>query len=1032
MVKGQGYAVFGVNTSGIKNTINSTAHVNLINSKLQSGGDLKAIAHTEEQLQANGYVYTASAMGGVESRVTNNITNDEEVKVQNSNLKTTKVYKDITLSAADDLKLFTYAYSEFSTGAWGGADAIVKNNLTRNNKINLLSGSDLYSLQDVNLYAGKNADGSVATLDLDAEASDFVGSVLPITLKPTVTNNIQQNNQITVDASSASTSVRHTNLYASTGREMARTTSGRYVGIYYTNRDSKFVTTDKGETINGKTANNFVNINGSVIAGIANKIDITIGTAGDIVILDKDMRQSVAGAKNSGDITITVDANESTGLSKDSLTFGSENYANTLYERYNAILDLMNEYEKDGTNSAVYLGYQVEANRILEDMLTLGLAERVPVKDSDPQNPTYVLEPKASLLVDYVEIPELVGSGGNITVDTDVFKSSGGTGVTKAQGTPVINITNNTNLMTKVNSIIVGDPGGKLVYNGQNVDGADTAAFNQSIKALNKDSAGAGFKTIEAADGESGVINIHGKYNGNSLNYSFTDETGSHTGSYRPMANIQIQGNIYSKEGTVTIKSDYDSILMQGKDVKDAVSVSGSTINIIAENGNITQGYTDDIVSIGGDVRQQYDAQYQQIIKNSVGQYTLSYVDTPIDDGSKGSGSYIAGGSVYINASDININGVIQSGFGDYYADISDANVQDRITQINNAYTGKAISDSVVTTGEQYKIIDGGAYWDGTAQCYKYRLNVYYNPSTQKILVQNVDAGGGRIYLTGRISSTGNGKIICLDGVSNITVNNTTSHDLQVGDLITHEVAGLVSITDTAQGKLTEITNGKVTVKDILAGGKISSTETSNDFTGSYNYAPQTGLRYTWTTGKEVTTFNRYSKDFKEGGWGMWDNGVDTEKLAEWTTTNNVQPIETGQKNNKDRAPGETIRLDTTAGNNSFVTVTHKKVTDKIVKESERKYSTGLWGINKHYVVTWTRTTGDLYTYDASVKADNPINIKFVGNNADSGNVNVTSINNIELTGTVGTKALYQAITNDVVTGRNEKGTVNITSQSGS
>ena len=105
----------------------------------------------------------------------------------------------------------------------------------------------------------------------------------------------------------------------------------------------------------------------------------------------------------------------------------------------------MNEYEKDGANSAVYLGYQAEANRILEEMLTLGLAERVPVKDSVPQNPTYVLEPKASLLVDYVEIPELVGSGGNITVDTDVFKSSGGTGVTKAQGTPVLNITNNTN-----------------------------------------------------------------------------------------------------------------------------------------------------------------------------------------------------------------------------------------------------------------------------------------------------------------------------------------------------------------------------------------------------------------------------------------------------------------------------------------------------------------------------------------------------------------------------------------------------------
>ncbi|MGM9583145.1 MAG: hypothetical protein ACI3WU_05460, partial [Phascolarctobacterium sp.] len=533
-------------------------------------------------------------------------------------------------------------------------------------------------------------------------------------------------------------------------------------------------TTDKGETIDGKTANNYVDINGKVVAGIANKIDITIGSDGDIVILDGEMRNSVSGAKDASQITITVDANESTGLTRDSLTFGSENYANTLYERYNAVLDLMNEYEKDGTSSAVYLGYQAEATRILEEMLTLGLAERVLVKDSNPQNPTYVLEPKASLLVDYVEIPELVGSGGNITVDTDVFKSSSGTGVTKAQGTPVINITNNTNLMTKVNSIIVGDPGGKLVYNGQSVGGADTNAFNQSITALNKGSASAGFNTVEAADGESGVINIHGKYNGNSLNYSFTDETGAHTGSYRPLANIQIQGNIYSKEGTVTIKSDYDSILMQGKDVKDAVSVSGSTINIIAENGNITQGYTDGIVNIGADVRQQYDAQYQQIIKKTDGTYTLSYIDTPIAEDSKGSGSYIAGGSVYINASDININGVIQSGFGDYYADISDSNVQDRITQINNAYNGKAISDSVVTTGEQYKIIDGGAYWSAADGCYKYRLNVYYNPSTKKILVQNVDASGGKIYLTGRISSTGNGKIVCLDGVSNITVNNTT------------------------------------------------------------------------------------------------------------------------------------------------------------------------------------------------------------------------------------------------------------------
>lgn len=1027
MVKGQGYAIIGINTSGIGNTINSTAHVNLLNSNFTSGGNLKVIAHTEEQLQTNGYVYTASAYGGVKSVVTNTITNDELVKVENSELETTNVYKDITLSAADDLKLFTYAYSEFSSGAMGGADAIVNNNLTRNNKINLLSGSDLYGLQDINLYAGKNADGSVATLDLDAEATDFVGSDIPITIKPSVNNDIRQNNQITIDAASASTSVRHTNLYASTGREMARISSGRYVGIWSSKRDSKFVTTDKGETVDGKTANNYVDINGKVVAGIANKIDITIGSAGDIVILDEKMRDSVSGAKDASQITVKVDANASTGLSRNSLTFGSENYANTLYERYNAVLDLMNEYEKDGTDSAAYIGYKSEANRILQEMMSLGLAE---------QNAKGVIDPKASLIVDYVEIPDLVSSGGNIVVDTDTFKSTSGVGIVKAQGTPEINITNNTNLMTKVNSITVGDPGGKLIYNGTNVSGTNTGTFNKTISGINK-GASANFKVVDAAAGQSGNVKIQGLYDGRSLSYSFVDNGERYTGTYRPMANIQVQGNIYSQEGAVTIKSAHDSILIQGKTAEDAVAVSGAQVNIIAENGSITQGYTDGIVNIGGDVRAQYNDQYQSIINTygnsentSSNKYNMTQVTTAPADDSKASGSYIAGGSVYINASDINVNGVIQSGFGEYYADISDAEVQANITKINNAYNGMAISDSVVTTGEQYKIIDGGAYWSAADGCYKYRLNVYYNPSTQKILVQNVEADGGKIYLTGRISSTGNGKIVCLDGVSSINVNNTTNYDLQVGDLITHDVAGLVSITDTAKQTLTEVTKGKVTVKAIDSNGKVATSGTTSSFTGSYSYAPKTGLRYSWTSGKEKTTFRRYKEDFKEGGWGMWNNGVEANTLATWMQENNPKPIESSLSKDDPRASGETIREGTTGG--SYVTVSSKNIKDTLTKEGERKYSTGLWGINKHYEVTWTESTGTLYTYDASVQADKSFSISFIGNAADTNSINLTSTNNIELTGTVGNTALYETKVNNVVTGRNEKGTINVTSQNGS
>ncbi|MGM9519128.1 MAG: hypothetical protein ACI3WS_00470, partial [Phascolarctobacterium sp.] len=767
---GQGYGALSVNTSGIKNTINSLADITLSNSILQSAGKLQAMAHTEEDLLVNGYIYAVGAYEGAEGKVINSISNSEAIKLQNTSLKTTKAYKDITLATADDLKLFTYSYAETPAGAIGGANAILENKLLRSNMVEIQDSSSLYSSQDINLYAGKQADGSLATLDLDAEATDFIGAVIPVAIKPTLANVLEQNNQISVDKTSSSTSVRHSTLYAAQGRELASIYANSYVGIYGSSQKGSFVTTDQGETIAGKEGNNCITIDGKLVAGVANKIDITIGEAGDIVILDKDMRATVAGAKDASGIKITVDADASTGLSSSSLIFGSEDYANTLYKRYEEVLDVMNEYAKDGNASAAYVGYQDEANRIKQEMLDMGLATL------DQDNKLVV---KDTLLVEFVEIPELTASGGNITIDTDDLKGAT-TGTIKAQGTPEITITNNTNLLTKVNAITVDDAGGKLIYNNNIITGTSVADFNKNINAINK-SADASFGAVDAAAGDSGGIKIQGLYNGKSINYqgSFVDEQGvtqTVAGSIRPMANIQVQGNIYAKDGAVEISSAHDNIVIQGKTVQDAVAISGATVVLNADNGSITQGYTNGIVNIGADVRSQYNQKYLEAIELGDGKHYIEEFYTSLSDGTKGTGSYIAGGNIYINATDINVNGIIQSGFGDYYAEISDATTATRITEINNAYNGGAISDNVVTTGEQYKIIDGGAYWSAQDSCYKYKLNVYYNPSTQKIIVQDVDASGGKVYLTGRISSTDTGKIICLDGVSDININNSTNY----------------------------------------------------------------------------------------------------------------------------------------------------------------------------------------------------------------------------------------------------------------
>lgn len=1022
MVLGQGYGALSVNTSGIKNTINSLADITLTDSILQSAGKLQAMAHTDEDLQVNGYIYAVGAYEGAEGKVINNITNSEAIKLQNSSLKTTKAYRDITLATADDLKLFTYSYAEAPAGALGGANAILENKILRSNEVAIEGGSNLYSSQDINLYAGKHADGSLSTLDLDAEATDFIGAVIPVAIKPTLANVLEQNNQISVDKTSSSTSVRHSNLYAAQGRELASLYANRYVGIYGSSQKGSFVTTDQGKTIDGKEANNSVTIDGKLVAGVANKIYITIGEAGDIVILDKDMRATVAGAKDASGIKLTVDADASTGLSGSSLIFGSEDYANTLYKRYEEVLDVMNEYAKDGNASAAYVGYQDEANRIKQEMLDMGLATL------DQDNKLVV---KDTLLVDFVEIPELTASGGNLTIDTDDLKGAT-TGTIKAQGTPEITITNNTNLLTKVNAITVDDAGGKLIYNNSIVTGTSVADFNKNINAINK-SADASFGAVDAAAGDSGMVKIQGLYNGKSINYqgSFVDEQGvtkSVAGSIRPMANIQVQGNIYANDGAVEISSAHDNIVIQGKSVQDAVAVSGATVVLNADNGSITQGYTNGIVNIGADVRSQYNEKYLEAIELGNGKHYIEEFSTSLPDDTKGTGSYIAGGNIYINATDINVNGIIQSGFGDYYANISDATTTSRITEINNAYNGGPISDNVVTTGEQYKIIDGGAYWSAQDSCYKYKLNVYYNPSTQKIIVQDVDASGGKVYLTGRISSTDTGKIICLDGVSDININNSTNYTLQLGNLVTHDTEGLISITDKVKNTLTTITSQKVTEQKINSKGQVVGDVSEQEYTPKYFYQPEKSLRYTWTTGKSTTTYKRYKEDFGEGGWGLWSNGVSDEELAQWTVENNPTPIETGTDKNQDRLAGQTIRDDGT-DETSYVMVTSKTNGAPVTtKESERKYSTGLWGYHKHYEVIWTESSGTLYTYEASIKAGRPIDISFVGSAA--GEVNVDSLNNIELTGNIGDGKLYET-TVDNVTKREEKGTISIKSQNG-
>ena len=367
-----------------------------------------------------------------------------------------------------------------------------------------------------------------------------------------------------------------------------------------------------------------------------------------------------------------------------------------------------------------------------------------------------------------------------------------------------------------------------------------------------------------------------------------------------------------------------------------------------------------------------------------------------------GSGSRIAGDNIYINASDINVNGLIQSGYGKYEVTVSDA-VMPKVQKLDRSWArmGKQnLSDAVITTGTYYLVQEGGKVLqaDGT---YKYQPDVYYNPSTQKLVIPDIDAHGGKIYLSGRISSTGNGKIVALDGAYDISVTNNTNTALQVGKLISNKNVGLISIADSSTNRLTEYTRGSTVVKDLKAWDRTTGdwkVISSSDASTVYN--PQKDLRYNWTSGQKVTTRKHYKHDHKAGLWGAvttlneteltkYEQEITPQDMGHKTFTNdNGVYIDTSSLTNKDKQ--YVFVYDNVVLNNSR--------TQPVVT---KRWKTGFLGWFHWERTEWDTNTGTAQQYVGSVKADHGIDIGFLGNQNGNSAINVTSKADVALTGKI-------------------------------
>ncbi|MBQ0067352.1 MAG: hypothetical protein KBS60_04105, partial [Phascolarctobacterium sp.] len=223
-------------------------------------------------------------------------------------------------------------------------------------------------------------------------------------------------------------------------------------------------------------------------------------------------------------------------------------------------------------------------------------------------------------------------------------------------------------------------------------------------------------------------------------------------------------------------------------------------------------------------------------------------------DGDKPLGGRITGSDIVLSAADINVNGIIQSGFGEYRLNLT-AEDEARIQAIRNSIgSGEAkLADKDVLNNPRYLIREGGAVWDSASQSYVYEIGAYYNPSTDTVVTSRVDANGGHIFLNGRISSTGDGMIKCLDGVYNITAKNTFDHNLALNDLVVNDVQGSITIVDSGLGKAVEITRSGG-VQPSQYGGTTGDTSQITANGSGYTYQPKGGLTYEWVNGTKQDT----------------------------------------------------------------------------------------------------------------------------------------------------------------------------------
>ena len=850
---------------------------------------------------------------------------------------------DIILSASGKYDIDARANAK-TYGLAGAAQGYSLAAVDADYEVTLGANTTLLGYGDIRLYAGQNANGSSNQATLTARTDLWNNTAFPVVNKPDADATYSRTSNITVSGGSLVNSVGDIYAYADKGYgDLLGKGIAKDLYTEALNALGLSVEISSGKSTN--TSNAVVRVDGALNSGYYNKREVHI----------TGLEYWVNGSKKTLAEIASMDIDENSGgqiVIKPVVTTSDDNITYRLvegtYSQYiSSRVEQLNKQLADyGLSSVERTAMQAELNLLQKTLDALfvemgGAAGEGASLTRDQSIQIFELDP-------------ILAKPGNVFVTGDALI---GSGKLNAPGDAAITVTNDTSAFLRILGLEVPyREGGQLLFNlaslqnAEQINGANAVGYKT----------GATFSQVTvSATSPDPVVTVVNSYN------PATGVTGQ-DGLRAPAPDIYIDGRIFNQRGLVTVTASYGSVYANA-------DIRGKTLQISAGRDFVLNS-EDAFFHVGGDPA-----------TNNNG--------TSLTAPAAGSG-VVAGNNVVISAQYLNINGLIQSGVANWTASITDNSTLNSQIAVGRALYQSGYGAATI----QLVATDART---GT-------LGYSYDFRTENIVLDAVEVAGGYMELTGYVMSTGNGQLSVLDGYSQVGISNTSNYTLGLSGIdLGSGTQGTLRINDVRRdGNGNEYVWSSIYTRDYNTSSGVYEVMRREGYSdnvlaaGNYavavgrstTYDPVSGRSYVWLGGQDRTTTTE-STFYKDKFWGAFNVGDGTLYEPPKVHNSDERPID----------GAEYMGNDTTSAAGQ-------------ISKSEETYKTGddphtsteTWTTCKVKFIwcqvkrSWLKTTvveGEKVINRYSVRADNPINISFIG--SDVGAINVDSSGNVVLLGSL-------------------------------